>query len=87
MDNILRKDDWILRYTLNSAVPDDYDGSIVGGTFTSVGGAPGGVNMAAAAIEEVGRRCSIVEWEKEKPSRAYWTDWLIVMTRSGMAWE
>ena len=25
-DNILRKDDWILRYTLNSAVTDDYDG-------------------------------------------------------------
>ncbi len=25
-DNILSKDDWILRYTLNSAVTDDYDG-------------------------------------------------------------
>ena len=36
---------------------------------------------------EVGRRCGDSEWKKEKPSGAYPTDWLIVMPRSGMAWE
>jgi hypothetical protein len=35
---------------------------------------------------EVGRRCHDSEWGKEKPSWAYWTYWLIVMTRSKMAW-
>ena len=39
------------------------------------------------AEREVGRRCGIAEWEKEKPSWAYRTDWLIVMTRSEIAQE